>query len=134
MVDEQMLLNVLIIATVLTLLGFGYIFILCESQWRFRGWISQLHACNAWKNDYIDHYRELEVDEETLIGAENAAEENILDMETIMLAEWKAESAAGSYFESLEDLDRARERLYSPVIFPMIIWQALLPWGNVSMD
>jgi len=133
MPTEQLLLNILIVATILVLTGFGYILVLCESQWRFHSWISNLHACHVWKNDYLDHYGSHELEEPGLIEHEPVAEEEVGDIEEIFLAEWRAEKAAQSYFNGLESLDEARERLYSPIVFPMLVWQVLVPWGSITI-
>lgn len=135
---ENLLFNIMSIA----LLGFGiiiaYFCLMAESQWRFRSWISQLHACACWKRDYLDHYQELETDEEFLKNPKDAQfideEDKGFSLDEIYYAEWHATSASEVYFDGLEDLNRARERLYSPAIFSMMVWQVLLPWGSVRLS
>jgi len=130
---ESILLYILALGCIFVFLIFTYLFILAEAEWRFRDWASQLHACHCWKRDYLDHYQELEINDGIIETDDGDNGDEGLDIDEIFLAEWRAESAAKSYFIGLEHLDKARERLYSPIVFPMLIWQVLLPWGSIRL-
>ncbi|NIP32588.1 hypothetical protein GWN26_04660 [Candidatus Saccharibacteria bacterium] len=134
---ESILFNIMIIAMLGLFVAIGYFFLMAEAQWRYNSWISMLHACHCWKHDYLDHYQELETDEELLKNPEDIQlideEDKGFSLDEIYLAEWHATSASEDYFIGLEHLDKARERLYSPAIFSMMVWQVLLPWGSVRL-
>lgn len=121
------------------ILGLGgsvaYVMIAVETRTRFRRWMSNLHACHRWRRDYLEYYRSLETDEQILSANEpdELTEEDCdVNLDYEYFDDWRAENAAESYFEGLENLEQARQRLYGPMIFPMLIWQVLLPWGDVS--
>lgn len=134
--------NILFDIMIFALLGFGiiiaYFCLMAETQWRYNSWISMLHACHCWKREYLDHYQELETDEELLKNPEDAQhideEDKGFSLDEIYLAEWHATSASEDYFDGLKHLEQARERLYSPAIFSMMVWQVLLPWGSVRLS
>ena len=134
---ENVLFDILIISTLVLVTIFAYLGVMAEAQWRFNEWISQLHACSVWKNDYLEYHQELEIHEKLLENPEDLQciddEDKECTLNEIYFSEWHATTAGEHYFVGLEHLDEVRGRLYSPPIFAMMIWQVFVPWGSVSM-